>query len=639
VKTVNAFILAAGLGERLRPITDNIPKPLLPILGQPLVAKVLDRVSSLDVNLIGINLFYKSEVIHHWIQSSQYRGKVRPFFEDSLLGTGGALKYASPLLGESVFLVHNADILSDIPLDSLVEHHLRSGNFVTLAVHDHPRFNTVWIDQHGYLQSIGSGTSTGGEKSRQVAYTGIAVYSPEFLDILPAGVSNVVDGWLNAVSAGHRVGTKDYTGHFWSDIGTPESYASSVIQCLQRSGEKVYIHPSFDCRRVNLEGSAVIEEGCRVEGTTHLKNCILLPGSYVNENSVENVIAGPGYKINVRNFQIMLNNVSGYANIPLLIHFFGTFTDKFKVSLTGSGGSDRKYLRVSDSNKNAVLLECSREDTDYKRHIAFTDFFRKYHVPVPELLGADSERMLGLFEDLGDISLYSWLQCRKDPQRTEHMYRRILDIAVRLHTTVTEKVSECSKLQSRTFDYNHLRWETEYFIERFVSGVKGFTVECRADLEREFDRLAKEVYSFPKTVVHRDFQSQNIMVTADDIPRILDYQGARMGAPAYDLVSLLWDPYFRLEEGMRERLVNYYIENISISSGKGFNIIKFRETLIPCRLQRHMQALGAYGFLANVKGKRYFFKFMPRALEYLNEEAELVKNQYPVLYKLVKKLI
>jgi aminoglycoside/choline kinase family phosphotransferase len=247
------------------------------------------------------------------------------------------------------------------------------------------------------------------------------------------------------------------------------------------------------------------------------------------------------------------------------------------------------------------------------------------------------------------------------------VYKRIIDILILMHTVVTEHITECPLLQYRIFDYEHLRWETSYFIDRFVEGIMDIRVKNPSALNDEFHRLASKVDSFPKTVVHRDFQSQNIMITQGGIPRVVDYQGARIGPPAYDVVSLLWDPYYRLEDDLRERLLEYYVKQIKNSltakisnttnpslspfskdsfipplakGGKGgfFNEIDFKETLPPCRLQRHMQALGAYGFLSKVKGKKYFLKYVPEGLRLLKEDISLSRNNYPELHNLVMSL-
>ncbi len=87
---LSVFILAAGLGERLRPITNHIPKPLLPVLGKPMLESVLEKVSVLPSPAIGINLHYKKELIGQWIRQSAFSDKVTLFPEDPVLGTGGA---------------------------------------------------------------------------------------------------------------------------------------------------------------------------------------------------------------------------------------------------------------------------------------------------------------------------------------------------------------------------------------------------------------------------------------------------------------------------------------------------------------------------------------------------------------------
>mgnify|MGYP003498096258 CR=1 FL=1 len=110
-----------------------------------------------------------------------------------------------------------------------------------------------------------------------------------------------------------------------------------------------------------------------------------------------------------------------------------------------------------------------------------------------------------------------------------------------------------------------------------------------------------------------------------------------MAPPAYDIASILWDPYYRIDDAMRERLLSYYIQKMQKETNE-FNGTAFRGTLLSCRLQRHMQALGAYGFLAVVKGKKYFLKHVPEALRLLRLETGNARSDYPALYDLVRNL-
>ena len=691
---LSVFILAAGLGERLQPITDHIPKPLLPVLGKPVLQYILEKISTLPINKIGINLHHKKEVIENWIRQSPFHDIVKLFPEDSILGTGGALKNAEEFLNNGHFLVHNSDILSDIDLEKLIAFHLSSKNIATLAVHDYSEFNNLEIDEEGFLRKViqhpnhtplpsrESGSKLlllkakinqfchsaldaesmdscfrrndmlnppspgereqggwGTKSKRFVAFTGIAVYQSEFLKFLPAGVSSVVEAWLKAITAGYQIGTFDVSGCYWRDIGTPTSYAKAVIDELKKNGEMVYIHPSLNsCTHVEIDGYVVLENGSTLVKGISLRNCIMLPGSNppipplekVGEGGFlfDNCILGPGFKIDLHELEITETS------------------HELNAILIGVGGSDRKYYRVKRNETSVVIMKCLEKDPDFQRHIEYTSFFIRHSVPVPELITKESEKMCAIFEDLGDLSLYSYLKCPHDQDQIEKIFKRVIDVLVLIHIGATEHVSQCPLLQNRIFDYEHLRWETSYFIERFVKGSKNIRVEDLSALNDEFHRLAIKVDSFHKTLIHRDFQSQNIMLTKRGIPRLLDYQGARIGPPAYDVVSILWDPYYRLEDNIRERLLNYYIKRItnppqspfSKRGLKGITENDFRQTLLPCRLQRHMQALGAYGFLSTVKGKKYFLKYVPEGLRLLKEDVSLSKDEYLKLYNLVMDL-
>jgi len=614
-KKINCFIPAAGLGERMRPITGYLPKPLLPILGKPVLEHILEKLSGLPPHRTGINLFYKKETIMDWIGKSPYKSGMLLFPEDPVLDTGGALKNAESFLSETgSFLVHNSDILSDIDLVKLLDCHYGSGNMVTLAVHDCSRFNKVAIDRNGRVKGVNTCPLEG---ERLLAYTGIAVYNREFLSFLPQGKSSVVDAWLSAAASGASIGTLDVTGSYWTDVGTPDSYASAVFAALKTNGESVYFHPeAAGCAGAVLNTYSAVESGCRIMEGAYLKNCIMLPGSVAEAGIYEDCIVGQGFVFPICG--------CGKVSPP-----------GESMTLIGVGGSDRKYFRMHKNGMSSVLMQCADQDPDFNRHIEYTLFFRKFNLPVPELLSSAPANMSAVFEDLGDVSLYNWLKCPRKGSQIEQVYKKVLDILIMLHGAVTDHIDECPLLENRIFDYDHLRWETSYFIERFVKGVRGIVSDYFGELEHEFDQLALKAAGFPKTVIHRDFQSQNIMIMEREMPGIIDYQGARMAPPAYDLASLLWDPYYRLDETMRSRLLSYYIENMCSAAPSRFDPDQFQESLLPCRLQRHMQALGAYGFLSSAKDKKFFLKYVPEAMRLLKEETAMSKDEYPALYSLV----
>jgi NDP-sugar pyrophosphorylase family protein/aminoglycoside/choline kinase family phosphotransferase len=643
---LNIFLPAAGLGERLRPVTNHIPKPLLPLLGRPLIRIILGKLTSICDGKIGVNLHYKPEMVRAWFRNSSYANQVTFFDEDELLGTGGALKNAEPFLAGGHFIVHNADILLDISFSRLVATHFAQGNIATLVTHRIPALSNVVIDDNDCVIDVenpGGSRPNPNRIANKVAYTGVAVYSPEILRFLPAGISHATTAWIAAAKAGYKVKTMDFTGSYWSDIGTPASYASAVLETLRMIGETAYCSSWAKAGEIEVDGYAVIEQGSSVRGGSRLRNCIVMPGTEVT-GSHENRIIGPDYELPLAELDMQpstfaaLRKDIGLAG-PLFSWFDSSAIGKgsiAKAMLIGLGGSDRRYFRVRKGTVSAVLMECKRDDPDYERHLAYTKFFQTNGIPVPKLLGTDEPSRRALFEDLGDLSLHSYLRFPHDAEIVETLYCRVLDILVGLHGRVSAHVDECPLLASRIFDYDHLRWETSYFLERFVTGIRKAQIADRKAIDEDFHRLAKTVSSFLPAIIHRDFQSQNIMVRSG-IPHVIDFQGARMAPPAYDVASILWDPYHQLDNAMRERLLAYYIESMK-KQAREFDEQTFRDALLPCRLQRHMQALGAYGFLAAVKGKKYFLKYVPEALRLLREETASVKNDYPVLFELVQTL-
>jgi len=644
---LNIFLPAAGLGERLRPVTNHLPKPLLPILGRPLLGIILGKLSSVCDGKIGVNLHYKQELVLNWFKDSPFEKQVTFFPENPILGTGGALKNAESFLAGSPFLVHNADIMLDIPFTKLLDVHLTSGNIATLVTTRRPAISNVVVDDDDCVidvENAGDSRPDPTRIARKVAYTGVAVYSPEILSFLPAGVSHMTVAWLAAAKAGHKVKTLEFPGSYWNDVGSPATYADAVLDALQMIGETVYCSSGATVGTVDIDGHVVIERGATVKDGSRLRNCIVMPGAEV-AGSHENCILGPGYRVPLQETEMQpsahaaLNKDVGLAG-PLYSFFDPAVTPKSgsiaPAILVGQGGSDRRYFRVRKGNLSAVLMECTPDDADYERHMAYTRFLQAQGIPVPKLLGEDAPSKRALFEDLGDLSLYTALKFQRDPAKVEDLYRRVLDILVTLHGPATEQVGACPSLEKRIFDYDHLRWESTYFLERFVIGFRRLGIRERKALDEELHQLAKTVGGFLPAIIHRDFQSQNVMITGG-VPRVIDYQGARMAPPAYDLASLLWDPYHRLDDGLRERLLAYYVNAMQAAS-RDFDQDSFKQSILPCCLQRHMQALGAYGFLSVVKGKKYFVKHVPEALRLLKDETELARNDYPALHDLVSGL-
>jgi hypothetical protein len=202
------------------------------------------------------------------------------------------------------------------------------------------------------------------------------------------------------------------------------------------------------------------------------------------------------------------------------------------------------------------------------------------------------------------------------------MYEDVVDLLAFLHDRGLDGFDPGWCYQTERYDRDLiLEKEAEYFMERFVYGLMGLT---RTDkrLAGEFEQLASAALTEVETTfMHRDFQSRNIMITRGR-PRLLDFQGARLGPPGYDLASLLYDPYVNLDDNLRPKLLAAYIAG---RRDRGeFDAASFERTfplLAACRL---LQALGAYGFLSRVKAKFVFRKYIPAAV---NSLAGLLNDQ------------
>jgi mannose-1-phosphate guanylyltransferase len=384
---INIFLPAAGLGERLRPITNHLPKPLLPVLGRPLIEIILERLTTVCDGRIGINLHYKPDLVRSWASASPWKDRFTFFPEDPILGTGGALRNAEAFLATGHFLVHNSDILLDIDFDRLIETHLASGNIATLVTHKHPIYSNVVVDEKGLLLDVenpGDSRPDPDTIAKKVAYTGIAVYSPDILEFLPRGVSHMTVAWIAAAKAGHGVQIFDVSGAYWNDIGTPASYVASVLDALKESGETVYLSDDARCGKIGMDGYVVIETGSEIQDGARLRNCLVMPNARVSGKQ-ENRIIGPDYAVDLRETEMQPSLHSREQktvalNDPLFAVYFGVDEKLFPFDkdepadavLIGLGGSDRRYFRVRNDGKTVVLMECRPDDPDYERHLIYT---------------------------------------------------------------------------------------------------------------------------------------------------------------------------------------------------------------------------------------------------------------------------
>ena len=162
------------------------------------------------------------------------------------------------------------------------------------------------------------------------------------------------------------------------------------------------------------------------------------------------------------------------------------------------------------------------------------------------------------------------------------------------------------------FDDNLYLWEQDYFLDHFVRGClnREFPDESSGPAEQTLVEIRRRLTALPRCLIHRDFQSQNILLH-EDHAWLVDYQGLRLGLAEYDLASLLYDPYVNLTPVQREELLKFY------AGLRGLGLDAFKESFLLCAAQRLMQAIGAYGNLSRNLGKPQFLQHIPVGVERL----------------------
>ncbi len=278
-----------------------------------------------------------------------------------------------------------------------------------------------------------------------------------------------------------------------------------------------------------------------------------------------------------------------------------------EISLAGIAGSRRAYYRLASPSRSVIVMLSPEDDIDFGRFLRITQFYRMAQIPVPRVHCIDDAAHQVLLEDLGHRRLYDVLQ--SDRKAGLDGYRKTLDLLADLQTRCQALHAECPDIQSRIFDRGQLLWETSYYRAQYLEGHRGLRPEGMLDafLNKAFGELAALADAHPKAIMHRDFQSQNLMVKPDGSVHVIDYQGSRQGSIYYDLASLLLDPYVMLSRAEIEDLLDYF----HVRSPSPLDFPGFRQAFLEAGLQRVMQALGAYCFLSRVKGIESFAEHIP----------------------------
>ncbi|HEX9950035.1 MAG TPA: sugar phosphate nucleotidyltransferase [Thermodesulfobacteriota bacterium] len=254
---MRAMILAAGLGTRLEPLTSIRPKPLFPVLNQPLLGITIGQLQGMGATRIVVNAHHLANQIERFIRGGRWGLEVQVKIEPEILGTGGGIKNCADLLRDAPFFcVINADIYHTFDLKPAIRYHTAENNLATLVLCDDPRFNQVGIDEEGQIVSIREReVKKSLSPARVLTFTGIHLISSRLLDSMPsAGFFDIIGFYLDLAARREAIRGYQMQGGYWRDIGRIEDYRALHRDLIGEDGEPI-IHPE-----------ACIEEGARIEG-------------------------------------------------------------------------------------------------------------------------------------------------------------------------------------------------------------------------------------------------------------------------------------------------------------------------------------------------------------------------------------
>jgi N-acetylmuramate 1-kinase len=293
------------------------------------------------------------------------------------------------------------------------------------------------------------------------------------------------------------------------------------------------------------------------------------------------------------------------------LHFPRFNVDEIRITPIEKGGSDRKFYRVQcSSEQSLILVKYNLEREENRHYVEIAQFLEEHEIRAPRIYHHDADEGLIWLEDLGERDLFayraeSWLVRRA-------FYESALDEVRKLHQLPESVCIEMRQHLPAEFNAALYLWEQNYFFENCLARyfkIEQAKIDSVATLPA-FGEIAENLAELPRVLVHRDFQSQNILIRNSQA-HLIDFQGMRPGLAQYDLASLLYDPYVDLTDTERDELLEHYCSHKPDDD--------FRKTLRLCAMQRLMQALGAYGFLGLVKGHKHFLEHIPKAVNSLRQ--------------------
>lgn len=605
-----AIVLAAGYGTRLLPLTSLRPKPLFPLWNKPVLGHILDLLERWGVHEVVVNAHHHADQILDYLRTRP-AGTLRCSlsFEPEILGTGGAIAKARWFVDDDPFWMINADIMADLPCEPLIEAHHRHHALATLLLTPERGPRTV-EHRNGLITNF---RSTRAGSPGTATFCGLQLLSPRILRHLPpSGFSSIVTAYEKAMAAGEKVGGVVVPSSYWADIGTPESYLETHRE-MRRDGR-------WHKKSIPGESFVACGKDTRIHSGANVHQAVLWDHVTVEAGAtVEHAIVADG---------VTVNSAVGYMALradrlpdPVISRVLAALRwdpQDTTVMPLPPRGSARTFTRLVCRKpapgagkrvaSSAILVRYLLERPENGLYTSHARFLAQHGVSVPSVLVDWPTEQLCVMEDVGDNSLEHRV-LGMPPKAILSLYKQTLEAVACLHTRATQAARRHSLELSKPFTRSLYEWEQNLFCEQFLTRHLAVDAIRLKAVRGELARLIPAQLRAPRVLIHRDLQSSNVLIRNGTI-HLIDFQGMRWGTAAYDLASLLCDPYVNLEEALRAELLEYYLCLVPADRTT-------RDLFWIAAVERLSQALGAFGRLGALPATSYFVKHIPKGVAQL----------------------
>lgn len=623
-----AILLAAGFGERMRPLSAAIPKPLLPLWGRPSALRGLDLLAAWGVRDVLVNLHYGADAVFNTLRRAAPPALRLAFsFEPAILGTGGALRRAAWFLSgenpDQPFWLLNSDVAAVVSPEPLLRAFRPPRVIAALWMCPGVGPQTVQVARGRVVSFRAARPGAPGTAT----FSGLHLISPRVLDYLPPEEKfcSIIEAYEAAQRDGREIAAVSLAGSWWADLGTPEDYlqAHRAIRAAARSGE-----PAGELYDAALERTARARAraaGARVAGFlaassdvhigrgARLEDAVLLAGARIAAGAqVRGAIVGPGATAGgaVTRVVVRASNALAPAETKVLCRIAGARAADASAEALAPRGSSRDFLRLRWAGGGAMLVRYRLDRPENARYAGHARFLRRLGLPAPRVLADAPDERFTLFEDLGDRDLCA-IAREAAPARVRRLYEATMDAVADWHERATRAALRGRLSLEPAFGPDVFGYEHDLFLRRFLAEYLGWPEAQRRRAARELREVAQRLSAATHVLLHRDLQSANVLIYRGR-PHFIDFQGMRFGPAMYDLASLLCDPYVRGLERWREALLDRYCARRPAARHE-------RELFWPAAVQRLCQALGAYARLGALPGGARFLEHIPAGAARLRE--------------------